>query len=81
MILEDVIDWMYPLQMISALQSPVLSLPIGLSKNHLPIGMQMIAAPFQEKKLIAYSACYEMAHPWHLQVPINPKSVAHKKVA
>lgn len=43
---------------------PAISLPIGFS-NGLPIGLQMMAAPFEEQKLI--DASYELEKVIHIQ--------------
>ena len=43
--------------------NPVLCLPCGFSSRKLPIGMQMVAAPFQEKRLLAIGSAYQKAFP------------------
>ena len=40
---------------------PALSLPVGLSKNKLPLGLQLIAAPLQEEKLFNIASVIEQA--------------------
>ncbi|MBQ2804203.1 MAG: Asp-tRNA(Asn)/Glu-tRNA(Gln) amidotransferase subunit GatA [Lachnospiraceae bacterium] len=40
---------------------PAMSIPCGWDKNRLPIGVQFIGAPFQEKKLIQAAYTYECA--------------------
>ena len=42
---------------------PVMSVPIGFSAAGLPIGLQIVAAPFCEPVLLAAAAAYEAAHP------------------
>ncbi len=44
---------------------PGMSLPCGFSDNTLPIGMQLIAGPFQEEKLFHAAYAYEQATDWH----------------
>jgi len=34
---------------------PAISIPSGVDKNNLPVGIQMMAAPFEEAKLLAFS--------------------------
>ncbi|MFT6829185.1 MAG: aspartyl-tRNA(Asn)/glutamyl-tRNA(Gln) amidotransferase subunit A, partial [Roseivirga sp.] len=34
---------------------PAISIPIGVDKENMPIGMQIIAAAFKERKLFAFS--------------------------
>jgi aspartyl-tRNA(Asn)/glutamyl-tRNA(Gln) amidotransferase subunit A len=35
----------------------------------LPIGLQLLAAPFEEEKLLRVARSYEQATQWHLQRP------------
>ncbi len=46
---------------------PALSIPCGFDANRLPIGLQLMAAPFAEEKLLATAFAYEQAHSWHLE--------------
>lgn len=43
---------------------PALSLPCGFDRQNLPIGLQLIARPFEEDRLLAAAYAYEQAHPW-----------------
>jgi aspartyl-tRNA(Asn)/glutamyl-tRNA(Gln) amidotransferase subunit A len=38
---------------------PAISIPIGFSGNQLPVGVQMIAPPFQEEKILSLAYAYE----------------------
>ena len=44
---------------------PGMSLPCGQTASGLPIGMQLIAGPFQEEKIFHAAYAYEQASPWH----------------
>jgi aspartyl-tRNA(Asn)/glutamyl-tRNA(Gln) amidotransferase subunit A len=46
---------------INALGNPALSLPCGFTKSGLPIGLQILAAPQQEDKLLRIGAAMEDA--------------------
>jgi aspartyl-tRNA(Asn)/glutamyl-tRNA(Gln) amidotransferase subunit A len=46
-----------------------LSLPAGLSGDGLPIGMQLIGAPFAEATLVAIGRAFQHATDWHLRRP------------
>ena len=48
---------------------PALSMPCGRTKTGLPIGMQLLAAPFQEERLLQAAYAYEQATDWHRQKP------------
>lgn len=42
---------------------PAISIPAGLDSQGLPIGLQMIGKPFEEKILLRTALVYEKAHP------------------
>ena len=44
---------------------PGISIPCGLTKSGLPIGLQLLAAPFAEEKLLRTARVFERATDWH----------------
>jgi aspartyl-tRNA(Asn)/glutamyl-tRNA(Gln) amidotransferase subunit A len=44
---------------------PGISIPCGFTKAGLPIGLQILAAPFEEDKLLRIARIYEAATQWH----------------
>jgi len=48
---------------------PGISIPCGLTKTNLPIGLQLLAAPFAEDKLLRIARVFERATDWHLKRP------------
>lgn len=44
---------------------PGLSIPCGFTQAGLPIGLQILAAPFEEDKLLRVARMYELATDWH----------------
>jgi aspartyl-tRNA(Asn)/glutamyl-tRNA(Gln) amidotransferase subunit A len=38
---------------------PAISIPCGQSQSGLPIGMQLIGAPFEEEKLLSIASLFE----------------------
>ena len=48
---------------------PGISLPCGRSSEGLPIGLQLMAAPFEEERLLRAARMYERETEWHLQRP------------
>lgn len=44
---------------------PGISLPCGFTRANLPIGLQLLAAPFAEATLLQAAYAYEQAHDWH----------------
>jgi aspartyl-tRNA(Asn)/glutamyl-tRNA(Gln) amidotransferase subunit A len=47
---------------------PAISIPCGFSKN-LPIGLQIISKPFDEKTLFRTAFAYEQNTSWHMKKP------------
>jgi aspartyl-tRNA(Asn)/glutamyl-tRNA(Gln) amidotransferase subunit A len=48
---------------------PALSIPCGFSGDGLPIGLQLLAAPFKEDVLLRVAYAYEQATEWHTRRP------------
>ncbi len=48
---------------------PAISIPCGFSKNNLPIGLQLMAAQWQEALLLRAAYAYEQATEWHTRTP------------
>jgi aspartyl-tRNA(Asn)/glutamyl-tRNA(Gln) amidotransferase subunit A len=48
---------------------PGISIPCGFTKMGLPIGLQILAAPFEEEKLLRISRMFERATDWHTWRP------------
>ena len=42
-----------------------MSLPCGMSKENLPIGLQLIGQPFAEEQILRVGHAYEQATEWH----------------
>lgn len=54
---------------------PALSLCCGFSSSGLPIGMQIVAAPFQEGTVFRVAHAYERAAKWYERKPPLPQGV------
>jgi aspartyl-tRNA(Asn)/glutamyl-tRNA(Gln) amidotransferase subunit A len=48
---------------------PGLSLPCGMTKNDLPVGLQILGRHFDEKTVLRAAYAYEQATDWHLRKP------------
>jgi aspartyl-tRNA(Asn)/glutamyl-tRNA(Gln) amidotransferase subunit A len=48
---------------------PGVSIPCGFTKTGLPIGLQLVAPPFAEEKLLRVARAYELATDWHTRRP------------
>ena len=48
---------------------PGISVPCGATKQNLPIGLQLLAAPFEEEKLLRVARVFERQTDWHRKRP------------
>ena len=55
--------------MINIAGLPSLALPCGFDSADMPIGMQLIGKPFEEKTILAAGNAYQSVTDWHKQKP------------
>jgi aspartyl-tRNA(Asn)/glutamyl-tRNA(Gln) amidotransferase subunit A len=48
---------------------PAISIPCGFTSSGLPIGLQIVGAPFAEATVLAVARAYEQATDWHTRRP------------
>ncbi|HLJ09935.1 MAG TPA: amidase family protein, partial [Planctomycetaceae bacterium] len=48
---------------------PGISIPSGFSKGNLPIGLQLLASPFEEERLLRAARMFERETQWHTRRP------------
>jgi Asp-tRNA(Asn)/Glu-tRNA(Gln) amidotransferase A subunit family amidase len=53
---------MPPFNMLSRL--PVLAIPAGMAPNGLPVGIQVVARSYDDKRVFQLAAALEKAQPW-----------------
>jgi aspartyl-tRNA(Asn)/glutamyl-tRNA(Gln) amidotransferase subunit A len=52
---------------------PAISVPCGFTTSGLPIGLQIVGAPFAESTVLALAHAYERETEWHKRHPkVNP---------
>ena len=49
---------------------PAISVPCGFTEENLPVGLQIIARPFEEATALRVAYAYEQATPWHARRPL-----------
>ena len=54
---------------VSLLGLCAISLPCGFTRGDLPIGLQLIAKPWEEARLLRLAQAYESATQWHHRFP------------
>ncbi|MDD7972929.1 amidase [Roseinatronobacter alkalisoli] len=72
-IFKDYMDWLQLTAMLSITSCPILSLPVGLTPEGLPVGMQVCGPPRGDRGVIA--AAFQMEKLLGLagSVPIDPR--------
>ena len=58
---------------MSLVNCPCLSIPTSIAKNGAPIGIQIIAPPYQEEKLLNFAKSIENEINISELLPIDPK--------
>jgi aspartyl-tRNA(Asn)/glutamyl-tRNA(Gln) amidotransferase subunit A len=53
---------------------PTISVPCGFTKDGLPIGLQLAAAPWREHVVLQAAHAYEQATEWHKRMPGAPRT-------
>jgi len=48
---------------------PTISVPCGMSREGMPIGLQICSPPWQEQQLLALAHAFEAATDWHTRRP------------
>ncbi len=48
---------------------PAISIPCGFTKKGLPVGLQIMAKPFNEETILRLAHAYEQNTPWHKMKP------------
>ena len=68
------IDWVAITYAITLTGCPALSLPCGFTQSGLPVGLQIVAPPKQEARLLAAAHAMEDLLGIKTAVPINPRA-------
>lgn len=59
--MENYLEWMRAVTLISATGCPAISVPGGFSRDGLPIGVQIVAAPGKDVDLLRVAHAFEAA--------------------
>ena len=54
--------------------TPAITVPCGFSRDGLPIGLQLVAAPFRESAVLSIAHAYQQSTDWHLRRPALAQS-------
>ena len=48
---------------------PAVSVPCGFTTDGLPVGLQLLARPWEERRLLRVAHAYQLNVPWHRRTP------------
>ena len=57
--MEDYLEWMRAATVISATGCPAVSVPAGFTRDGLPVGVQLVAAPGKDVELLLVAQAFE----------------------
>src|SRR5699024_1702277 len=64
---RSIVSWVYYTYPFNLTGQPAVSIPVGFTKNGLPVGMQVVSKLNDEAMLFNFASHYEKAHPWKCQ--------------
>jgi len=71
--LSDMLNFLRP---VSLTGLPALSLPCGFTEAGLPIGMQLVGRPWEDRMVLQVGHAYEQSTDWHKRrAPVKPGPV------
>jgi amidase len=69
---DNYVDWMIMAYAITLTQCPAISLPCGFTESGLPVGLQLVAPPHGEARLLSAAAALEAELGIAPGVPMDP---------
>ena len=61
--LENYVDWIAGAFLITLVSLPAGSVPAGLTRDGLPVGLQVVAPRFEEPRILSVAKLVQQAHP------------------
>jgi amidase len=59
--MENYLAWMRAAYFVSVTECPATAVPVGFSRDGLPIGVQVVAPPRDDLRALAVAHCVEQA--------------------
>ena len=60
---ENYVDWIAPAFLITLMSLPAGSVPAGLTRDRLPVGLQVVAPRFDEPRILSVAKIVQQQHP------------------
>ena len=73
--MNDYLDWLVLGYVISLTGCPAISIPCGFSSQGLPIGIQIISLPHNERNLLRLASWLESLIGCTIKTPITPVAI------
>ena len=71
--LTSYIDWMYLTFVLTLTGCPAISVPIGMTQDGRPVGLQLLGKPRGEYKLLEAAALLERSAGMAGRLPLDPR--------
>lgn len=65
------VEWLLMTFAFSLVDVPAISIPCGVTKDGLPVGLQIIGSHRSDVRVLQAAALYERHHAWHRAVPLE----------
>jgi amidase len=75
--LSSYIDWMYLTFVLTLTGCPAISVPVGLTRDGRPVGLQLLGRPRGDHDLLAAAQLLEQDLGWAARLPRLPQQAAH----
>ena len=73
---DNYVTWLALSFAITLTTCPAISVPCGLTRSGLPVGLQIVGPPRGEAQVLAAAALFEGMHPFAAMVPLEVKESA-----
>jgi amidase len=60
---DNYIDWISPCFLITLLSLPAGSVPAGVTRDRLPVGLQVVGPRFEEPKILSLMKLVQLTNP------------------
>ena len=60
---DNYVDWIAPAFLVTLVSLPAGSVPAGMTRDGLPVGLQIVAARFEEPKILSIAKLIQSLHP------------------
>lgn len=70
---DNYVAWLAMTYYLTVTGCPVISVPCGITKSGLPVGLQIMAPPHREDLVLQAAAAFEGEHDFAAAVPVEPR--------